>query len=61
MDLPKTRKAAVKTAEGTFEIKEVPMPEITQPDYVLVKVRAQGYAEATSTHGKYLDLSLWVG
>jgi len=42
MVLPKTRKAAVKTAEGTFEIKEVPMPEITQPDYVLVKVRGSG-------------------
>jgi L-iditol 2-dehydrogenase len=42
MDLPKTRKAAVKTAEGTFEIKEVPMPEITRPDYVLVKVRGTG-------------------
>ena len=38
----KTRKAAVKTAEGTFEIKDVPMPEITQPDYVLVKVRGSG-------------------
>jgi len=40
--LPKTKKAAVKTAEGTFEIKEVPMPEITRPDYVLVKVRGSG-------------------
>jgi 2-desacetyl-2-hydroxyethyl bacteriochlorophyllide A dehydrogenase len=35
-------KAAVKTAEGDFEIKEVPMPEITRPDYVLVKVRSAG-------------------
>jgi L-iditol 2-dehydrogenase len=40
--LTKTKKAAVKTAEGTFEIKEVPMPEITRPDYVLVKVRGSG-------------------
>ena len=40
--MPKTKKAAVKTAEGTFEIKEVPMPEITRPDYVLVKVRGSG-------------------
>jgi len=40
--LSKTKKAAVKTAEGTFEIKEVPMPEITRPDYVLVKVRGSG-------------------
>ena len=35
-------KAAVKTAEGTFEIKKVPIPEITRPDYVLVKVRGSG-------------------
>lgn len=40
--MSKTRKAAVKTAEGTFEIIEIPMPEITQPDYVLVKVRGSG-------------------
>ncbi|MCW3990536.1 MAG: alcohol dehydrogenase catalytic domain-containing protein [Candidatus Bathyarchaeota archaeon] len=38
----KTMKAAVKTAEGDFEIKEVPMPEITRPDYVLVKIRSAG-------------------
>ena len=37
-----TKKAAVKTAEGDFEIKEVPMPEITSPDYVLIKVRGSG-------------------
>jgi threonine dehydrogenase-like Zn-dependent dehydrogenase len=35
-------KAAVKTAKGDFEIKEVPRPEITQPNYVLVKVRSAG-------------------
>ena len=37
-----TMKAAVKTAEGDYEIKEVPIPEITRPDYVLVKVRGAG-------------------
>jgi threonine dehydrogenase-like Zn-dependent dehydrogenase len=35
-------KAAVKTAQGDFEIKDVPMPEITRPDYVLARVRAAG-------------------
>ena len=35
-------KAAVKTAQGDFEIKKVPIPEITRPDYVLVKVRSAG-------------------
>jgi L-iditol 2-dehydrogenase len=38
----KMMKAAVKTAEGDYEIKEVPIPEITRPDYVLVKVRSAG-------------------
>ncbi|MEM2094567.1 MAG: alcohol dehydrogenase catalytic domain-containing protein [Candidatus Bathyarchaeia archaeon] len=37
-----TMKAAVKTAQGDFEIKEVPIPEITRPDYVLARVRAAG-------------------
>ena len=40
--MPKTMKAAVKTKAGDFEIKDVPMPEITQPNYVLAKVRAAG-------------------
>jgi len=40
--LSKTMKAAVKTARGDFEIKDVPIPEITQPDYVRVKVRGAG-------------------
>lgn len=40
--LTKTMKAAVKTAQGDFEIKDVPIPEITRPDYVLVKVRSAG-------------------
>ena len=35
-------KAAVKTAEGDFEVKKVLKPEISQPDYVLVKVRSAG-------------------
>jgi 2-desacetyl-2-hydroxyethyl bacteriochlorophyllide A dehydrogenase len=40
--MQKTMKAAVKTARGDFELKEVPMPEITRSDYVLVKVRSAG-------------------
>jgi L-iditol 2-dehydrogenase len=40
--MPKTMKAAVKTANGDFEVKQVPMPEITQPDFVLVKIRSAG-------------------
>jgi len=34
--------AAVRTADGRFEIKEVSMPEITEPNFVLAKVRAAG-------------------
>ena len=40
--MSKTMKAAVKTAEGDFEVIEVPIPEITRSDYVLVKVRSAG-------------------
>ncbi len=35
-------KAAFKTSRGDFEIKDVPIPEVTRPDYVLAKVRAAG-------------------
>jgi L-iditol 2-dehydrogenase len=35
-------KAAIKTADGRFEIKDVPIPEITRPDYALARVRAAG-------------------
>jgi threonine dehydrogenase-like Zn-dependent dehydrogenase len=35
-------KAAVKTTQGSFEIKDVPTPEVTRPDYVLAKVRSAG-------------------
>jgi L-iditol 2-dehydrogenase len=38
----KTMKVAVKTAEGDFEIKDAPIPNITRPDYVLIKVRSAG-------------------
>jgi L-iditol 2-dehydrogenase len=40
--IPKTMRAAVKTAQGDFEIKEVPVPEITQPNFVLARVKGAG-------------------
>ena len=40
--IPKTMRAAVKTAQGDFEIWEVPVPEITQPNFVLARVKAAG-------------------
>ena len=38
--MPKMMKAAVKTAQGDFEIKEVEVPKITAPNEVLARVRA---------------------
>ena len=32
-------KAAVKTQEGTFDVREVDQPELPGPDWVLVRVR----------------------
>jgi len=40
--MSKNMKIAVKTAKGDFEIKTVPIPEITRPDHVLIKVRSAG-------------------
>jgi len=40
--LEKMMKAAFKTPAGDFEIRETPIPKITQPDYVLAKVKAAG-------------------
>lgn len=38
----RTMRAAVKTTTGDFEVKEVPMPEIVKPDYILAKVKTAG-------------------
>ncbi|UCD73597.1 MAG: alcohol dehydrogenase catalytic domain-containing protein, partial [Candidatus Bathyarchaeota archaeon] len=40
--MAKKMKAAVKTAAGDFEVKDVPMPEITEPNFVLARVKAAG-------------------
>ncbi len=44
-------KAAFKTRKGDFEIKEVPIPEVTRPDYALAKVKAAGVCGS--------DLGFW--
>ena len=41
-EIPKTQLAALKTAAGDFEIQTVPVPEITQPNFVLARVRGAG-------------------
>jgi L-iditol 2-dehydrogenase len=40
--MAKMMKAAVRTAEGTFEILSVPIPELKQSNYVLARVKAAG-------------------
>ncbi len=40
--MTKTMRAAVKTTHGDFELKDVPIPEVSRPDYVLARVRAAG-------------------
>ena len=42
ISMVKMMKAAVRTADGKFEVKEVSMPEISEPNFVLAKVRAAG-------------------
>jgi len=37
-----TMQAAFKTARGDFQIRDLPIPEITHPDYVLARVKAAG-------------------
>ena len=49
--MSKTMKAAVRTAAGDFEIKDVPMPEITLPSFVLARVKVAGVCGS--------DLSFW--
>lgn len=46
-------KALVKTAKGpgNIEVREVPVPELTEPDWVLIKVKAAGVCGS--------DLHIW--
>lgn len=48
--MAKTMKAAVWTAEGTFEIKDLPKPEIKAPNEVMARVRASGIC-GSDLHG----------
>lgn len=45
-------KAALKTAEGTFELKEVKRPEIAGPDWVLAKIKVSGICGTDLRHWK---------
>lgn len=45
-------KAALKTAEGTFEISEVNIPQIPHPDWVLARVRVAGICGTDLRHWK---------
>lgn len=45
-------KAAFKTQEGTFELGEANVPDITQPDWVLAEVRVAGICGTDLRHWK---------
>lgn len=45
-------KAALKTAEGTFEVKEVESLKITANDWVLLRVKTSGICGADLRHWK---------
>lgn len=45
-------KAALKTAEGTFEVKEVETPQIPKPDWVLARIRVAGICGTDLRHWK---------
>lgn len=45
-------KAALKTLDGQFEVKEVKVPEIQQPDWVMAKVKVSGICGTDLRHWK---------
>jgi threonine dehydrogenase-like Zn-dependent dehydrogenase len=50
--MDKMMKAAAKTATGEFKIKDVPIPEITDPNFVLARVRATGICGSDMAYWK---------
>jgi L-iditol 2-dehydrogenase len=51
-------KAAVKTAQGDFEIKEVEAPPLAAPDWVLMRVRVAGICGTDLRHWKKAEPEL---
>ncbi|HEU4496768.1 MAG TPA: alcohol dehydrogenase catalytic domain-containing protein, partial [Flavobacterium sp.] len=45
-------KAALKTAEGDFEVAQVEMPKIMHPDWVLAKIKVSGICGTDLRHWK---------
>lgn len=43
-------KAAIKTAEGTFEVRDVDQPDLPGPDWVMVRVRVAGICGTDLRH-----------
>jgi L-iditol 2-dehydrogenase len=50
--MEETMKAALKTADGRFEIKEVEIPKVAHPDWVLMRVRVTGICGTDLRHWK---------
>lgn len=53
--MERTMKAALKTAEGEFEVTEVERPKIPHPDWVLARVRVAGICGTDLRHWKKHD------
>lgn len=51
-------KAALKTADGTFEISEVDIPKATDPDWVLARVKVAGICGTDLRHWKKAEPEL---
>ncbi|VWX55137.1 zinc-binding dehydrogenase [Novosphingobium sp. 9U] len=51
-------KAALKTQEGTFEVREVDQPELPGPDWVLVRVRIAGICGTDLRHWRKHEADL---
>lgn len=48
-------KAALKTADGKFEIQDVDMPKMEGPDWVVVRIRVAGICGTDLRHWKHHD------
>ncbi|CCH55346.1 alcohol dehydrogenase GroES domain protein [Fibrisoma limi BUZ 3] len=53
-----TMKAAVKTADGTFDVTEVNTPTLPKPDWVRARVRVSGICGTDLRHWKHEDPNL---
>jgi L-iditol 2-dehydrogenase len=58
MIMEEKMKAAVKTADGEFEMCDVDIPQLSQPDWVLARVKVAGICGTDLRHWKKKEPSL---